>query len=236
MPSDKPVPEYPKWDYQEYPKSLPRDDFWGQVRRTVMGQGITEDQVALLLDNVSNQLALDPADVLLDLGCGNGALSARLFGSCTGFMGVDASAYLIDVAKEFFERPSTHVFVNDDALTFLTKVEHPECFTKCLCYAFLQYLTPDSVAAVLQVLHDRFSNLRRLVVCNIPNREKPAVFFTDGYRDEELDEPQSQIGRWWSKEEFASLGSRTGWTVTVSVMPPHLFNAMYRFDAILTKD
>ena len=23
--------DYPKWDYKEYPKSLDRDDFWGQV-------------------------------------------------------------------------------------------------------------------------------------------------------------------------------------------------------------
>jgi hypothetical protein len=27
--------EFPKWDYKEYLKTLPPDDLWGQVRRTV---------------------------------------------------------------------------------------------------------------------------------------------------------------------------------------------------------
>jgi cyclopropane fatty-acyl-phospholipid synthase-like methyltransferase len=200
-----------------------------------MGQRITEDQVTLLVDHILAHLALDPADVLIDLGCGNGALSARLFGSCAGFTGVDASAYLIDVAKEFFERPPTHTFVHADVLTFVATDDRPERFTRCLCYAVLQYLTPAAVAAVLQTLYDRFPNLRHVMIGNLPDREKAAVFFTDGYRDEDLLEPQSQIGRWWYREEFVLLASRIGWAVTAFEMPPNLFNASYRFDAVLTK-
>lgn len=235
MPPDEPVSEFSKWDYQEYPKTLPRDDFWGQVRRTVMGQRISEDEVTLLVDHVGRQLALEPADVLLDLGCGNGALSARFFGSCAAFTGVDVSAYLVDVAKEFFERPPAYVFVSDDALDFVTQVARPARFTKCLCYAFLQYLTPDTVGAVLQTLYGRFPNLSRLVVGNLPNRDRASLFFKEGFLDEELDKPQSQIGRWWTKAEFASLASRIGWTVSTTEIAPQLFNAAYRFDAVLTK-
>ena len=36
---------FPKWDYKEYPKTLPPDDFWGQVRRTVMGKPISESEI-----------------------------------------------------------------------------------------------------------------------------------------------------------------------------------------------
>lgn len=232
---DESIGELPKWDYQEYPKTLPRGDFWGQVRRTVMGKRISEEQVTFLVDHVSERLALESADILLDLGCGNGALSARLFGFCAGFTGVEVSAYLVDVAKEFFERSPTHVFVNDDVTHFVTRVEKPDEFTKCLSYALFQYLAPDTVDRVLQALYDRFPRLNRLVVGSLPNREKASVFFKEGYKKENLDEPLSQIGRWWSKAEFASLASRIGWSVSTPEMPPQVFNAAYRFDVVLTK-
>ena len=52
MPGDEPIDDYPKWDYQEYPKTLPRDDFWGQGRRTIMGRRINEKEVSLLVDHI----------------------------------------------------------------------------------------------------------------------------------------------------------------------------------------
>jgi len=70
------------WDYEEYPKTLPRDDFWGQVRRTIYGRRVTEEELAVIIAAVMNGLELAPDDNLLDLMCGNGALTARLFGSC----------------------------------------------------------------------------------------------------------------------------------------------------------
>jgi len=38
---------YPKFDYKEYPKTLDPDDVWGQVRRTVNGKPVSEDQASV---------------------------------------------------------------------------------------------------------------------------------------------------------------------------------------------
>ncbi|HLX88073.1 MAG TPA: methyltransferase domain-containing protein [Acidimicrobiales bacterium] len=234
MSPEAPQAGYPKWDYQEYPKSLARDDFWGQVRRTVMGERISEAQVGALVEHVGRLLRLRPGDILLDLGCGNGALTARLFDFCSGYAGVDASAYLIGIAHEFFERPPTHLFFEDDVTSFVHGVGEPERFTKGLCYALLQYLSVSTVEQLLETLFARFSNLERLVIGNLPNRDRAGSFFKDG-GSQDLDEPQSQIGRWWSKAEFEALASGIGWKVELSQMEPHLFNATYRFDATLTR-
>ncbi len=232
---DKPVADLPKWDYQEYPKTLPRDDFWGQGRRTIMGRRISEEEVGLLVDHIREQLRLEPSDVLLDIGCGNGALSARLFDDCAGYAGVDLSTYLIEVAQEFFERPPHYLFFNSDAAEFTELVDGPGRFTKGLCFAVLQYLPPEKVKAVLQILWDRFPNLHRVVLGNLPNREKAELFFKDGYNESDLQQHESQIGKWWSTEEIVRLASSFGWEVGFSQMSEDVFNAKYRFDAVLTR-
>jgi len=232
-----PVPsgQFPKWDYQEYPKTLARDDFWGQVRRTIMGRRITEEEVTTLVDHLRELLELRPGDVLLDLGCGNGALSARLFDGCAGYAGVDLSAYLIEIAKAYFERPPAYLFFHGDALEFTASVERPESFTKIVCFSVFQFFSTAEVDGLLRTVSERFPNAHRVVLGYLPDRDKAGHFFHEGYTDRDLNEPQSQVGRWWSTEEVAALGARFGWEVATIRMPEDFFSANYRFDAILTR-
>ena len=65
-------------DYNRLVRALEPGDLWGQVRRHAAGQPIDEEQIALTVGAIHDALQLQPKDVLLDLGCGNGALSARL--------------------------------------------------------------------------------------------------------------------------------------------------------------
>jgi SAM-dependent methyltransferase len=236
VPEDRPATEFPKWDYQEYPKTLARDDYWGQVRRTILGQRINEEDVATIVDHLRDVLRLRPADVLLDLGCGNGALSARLFDDCAGYVGADLSPYLVEVAQENFERPPEYMFFNADAGEFARTVDAPERFTRGLSFAAVQYFPLETVEAVLQELWRRFPNLSRLVLGNLPDRHKATLLFEDGYDPVVLDQHRSQIGRWWSRGEIRSLGAGLGWQVDFAQLPESVFNAKYRFDAVLTRD
>ena len=231
-----PVPseQFLKW-YEQYPKTLARDDFWGQVRRTVMGRRITEEEVSSLVDHLRELLELRPRDVLLDLGCGNGALSARLFDGCAGYAGVDLSTYLIEIAKAYFERPPSHVFFHGDAAEFAASVERPESFTKVLCYGTFQYLPAAAVSGLLRTVFERFPRADRFVLGNLPDADKARHFFNEGYTDRDLEDHQSQIGRWWSTEELRALGGTFGWEVGTVRMPQDFFSANYRFDAILTR-
>ena len=103
-----------------------------------------------------------------------------------------------------------HGFFSSDAIEFAGSVDRPSIFTKCLCFAVLQYLAPERVTEVLRILWDRFTNVHRVVLGNLPNREKANLFFSDGYDESDLQRHQSQ-------------------------MPDDIFNAKYRFDAILTR-
>ena len=226
--------EFPKWDYQEYPKTCARDDFWGQTRRTILGRRISDEEVEELVDHINMGLLLTSSDMLLELGCGNGALSARLFNSCAGFVGADLSAYLIEIAQEYFERAPDYRFVTADAVEFAASVSQPSRFTKILCYALVQYFPFEKVQTLLLILRERFPNLERLMIGNLPDREMANLFYRGGTDGVVLDEPKSQIGRWWTQDEFESLATRLGWAVGFVRMGAEWFNAEYRFDVILT--
>ena len=160
--------EFPKWDYNEYPKTLPPDDLWGQVRRTVYGKAISEDQIQLIVDAIVAGLEIPPARALLDIGCGNAALSERLFPHCDQCLGVDASEYLISVANARFASPR-HRFICQDALEYVEKETEPLAFDKVLCFAVLPYLSDENAERLLTTLARRFQHVRSVFVGNLPD-------------------------------------------------------------------
>ena len=98
-----------EFDYLERPKQFDRDDFWRQVRRTINGVPVSEDQLEIIITQIVSSLDLQKTDDLLDIGCGNGALTVKLEPFVENILGVDYSDYLIGIAKEYFES-STLIF------------------------------------------------------------------------------------------------------------------------------
>ena len=237
-PATGPAPaELPKSDYKEYPKTLDPGDFWGQVRRTIHGRRITEGEVDVMVAAIRTGLDLRAEDVVLDLACGNGALSARLFDSCAGLVGVDASEYLIEVAKANFELVPRYTFLLDDAAHYAESEPEPERFSKVLCYGSFSYFSYDDARRVLVALGTRFVNARTVFIGNLPDRERAFSFFppdVDFARD--LDDHVSQAGIWRSSAQWDQLAVATGWSSRISSMPEDFFNAHYRFDVILERD
>jgi cyclopropane fatty-acyl-phospholipid synthase-like methyltransferase len=228
--------EYPKSDYKEYPKTLPRDDLWGQVRRTIYGRRISEEEVAAIVASIERGLQLSANDSLLDLACGNGALTARLFSSCRSVLGVDFSSYLVEVAKERFDDPPDYVFREAEMLDYVRSEPEPLRFTRAMCYAGIQYLTPESVELMLAELSRRFRNVQRFLLGNVPDKDRAQLFFSDAADSQpDLADPTSQIGVWWTQAEIEDMARRCGWQVTFSRLPEDVFNARYRYDAILSR-
>ena len=225
--------QYPKWDYKEYPKSLAPDDIWGQVRRTVYGRPIPEAQIRMIVDAIIAELAPCSSDYLLDIGCGNGALTSRLYDSCNRWLGVDPSEYLISVARQRFAVP-TAAFVCDDAVTYAKNEPEPARFNKALCYGVFAYLPDTEASALLALLRERFVNLRLLFIGSLPDPACAARFFDEaGLASTDLDNPQTQIGVWRSRERMRELAANAGWRVRFGAMPADFYQAHYRYNAIL---
>jgi cyclopropane fatty-acyl-phospholipid synthase-like methyltransferase len=215
------------------------NDLWGQTgsyRRDVPGEDSAETLVATLI----GQLELQPDDVLLDLGCGNGALTNMMFDRCAGGLGIDGTEAFIKTAKSRFET-NTRRFIHQDMLSGLVEAVAPERLTKALCNGAFQYLWPEDATAVLAQLSERFENIDRIVLGSLPDRDKlpslldyidPAMFphgIPEGFEDD----AESMFGVWRTKDETIRLGIETNWSVEIA--PVRGLQGRYRFNAVLTR-
>jgi cyclopropane fatty-acyl-phospholipid synthase-like methyltransferase len=224
--------QFPKWDYKEYPKTLPADDLWGQVRRTVYGKPVSEYQIQIMVDAIVAGLKLRQPNVVLDIGCGNGALTERLFPHCDECLGVDFSEYLVSVANTRFASPG-HVFVCQDALEYVVREANPLRFDKVLCFAVFPYLSDANACQLLASLNRRFLNVGTVFVGNIPDPDCATGFFKNCDRARpELDNPASQIGVWRTKVQMMAMAEQAGWRVRFQHMPREFYQAHYRYNAI----
>ena len=222
--------------HKEYPKTRARDDFWGQVKRTVHGKQVSQEQIDMIVKAIKDSLSFFSEDILLDIGCGNGALSSYFFEDVSQFHGVDFSEYLIGVAKEYFEKAPDCTFQELDAVSYVDSEANPERFTKCLCYGVFNYFSFEDAERVLSGLSKRFLNIQTVYIGNLPDRDRAHVFYPeDKDFSELLDDRNSAIGIWRSKDDFTQLAHKTGWDEDFYVMPKDFYAAHYRYDAILKR-
>ena len=224
-----------RWKFfQDHPRTRDPKDYWGQVQRTVSGKAVGEDQIRLIVDSVLSGLRLQTDDRLLDLCCGNGALTDRILDHCGGGLGVDYSEPLIDVARRDFAVPGQREYRLGDAVSFLASAEDPGRFTKALCYGSFMYLAQEQAVMVLQALRSRFSNIRRLMIGNLPDKHRVHDFFDpEHYRPGIEDDADAALGLWRTEEEMMALARDCGWVCEISRQPPQFYGARYRFDAVL---
>ncbi len=225
-------------DFKDYPKNLDPKDYWGQVKRTVYGKPVSDDHIALIVAAIEQNLlfAADGSDCLLDIGCGNGALSQFFFDRIKAFHGVDYSEYLISVAKRDFEKQPDFLFEEADAAKYVAAEADPLRFTKVLIYGCFTYFTDDAAEFILKILHDKFANVSRIFIGNLPDLDKAPLFYVKGMPDAaELRDPESKIGIWRTEAEFAALAARTGWTASFQIMPDSFYAHHYRYDVTLVR-
>lgn len=227
---------FKKFSYEEHAKASDPLDFWGQVKRTVDGKPVGETQIALIESAVAQGLELCADDVVFDIGCGNGALSDRIFANCRGGLGVDASEYLISVARKHFGARAGVEYQVANAADLVHALPDPERFTKLLCYGAFMYLSDPEAQAVLSGVRRRFSNVERCFLGNLPNRDRALDFY---YPSEYVagieDCHETAIGMWRSEQQIQELAARTGWTAAIRRMPPDFSAASYRYDVVLTR-
>jgi cyclopropane fatty-acyl-phospholipid synthase-like methyltransferase len=190
----------------------------------------------MIVQAIRIKLQLRADDIMLDLGCGNGALGNYLIDDCAMIHGVDSSEYLIGVANSRFAVPDRATFLVDDAAHYVENEPDSTRFTKVLCYGSFSYFSEQDAVRVLTGLAQRFVNVERVLVGNLPDAARADRFYPTGkdYR-KELQDYSAPLGIWRSESELRDLGSMTGWKIDITIMPSGFYAAHYRFDAILTR-
>jgi SAM-dependent methyltransferase len=104
---------------------------------------------AATLEWVIAAAAVDPTDVVIDLGTGTGNLAMRV-GPCSRLLCIDVSTRMLDVARE--KLPTDTEYVEDDLLEFAARA--PECDAVISTYA-IHHLVAAEKAALLTALFGR---------------------------------------------------------------------------------
>ncbi len=222
--------------YDEHAKTCAPDDFWGQVKRTVNGKPVDDAQIDMIVDCVRRGLALTSKDVILDLCCGNGALTDRLFDACSGGLGVDSSPHLIEIAQSNFSRPPARRYVVGEVSEFAASATDCSIFTKAVCYGSFKYLNNDTALRLLQHLQARFARIDLIFIGNNADKALAKDFFYEGaYRPGVENAHDSFLGMWRSEDEFSALAAQCGWKAHFHRMPPAFYAARFCYDVVLTR-
>lgn len=222
--------------YKKHPLTCDPDDLWGQVRRTVNGRPVSEAQIQAIVDAVRAGLELQPNDVLLDLCCGNGALSDRVFSLCAGGVGVDFSPPLIETAHARFEVPGVREYVLDTVDHWVVHAAQPERFTVALCYGSFSYLDAVAAEVVLRSLWARFSGIHRLFIGNLPDLEsREQLVGGRPWAPGDEHRHDTQFGIMRSRAGFGALAASCGWDAEFRSMGAGFFAAGLRYDAVLRR-
>jgi SAM-dependent methyltransferase len=225
--------------YETRVRSCGPTDYWRQVGRVNKDGPVGAGQIVMIADAIARGLDLQPDDVLLDLCCGNGAVTDLIFARCRGGVGVDFTPSLIKVAKTDFERPPDRLYELADVRDFVDTTGSPERFNKAMCYGSFPTLLPPKATGVLNALRRRFVNVQRVFIGNLPDLNRARFFFEREFGAElpslqELKRHDTGIGIWRTEDEIAKLAEECGWRTEFSYMADSFYASYYRYDAILT--
>lgn len=211
-------------------------ELWKQIGRTVNGEPVGQDQIDMIVAKIRQSLDLQPHDTLLDIGCGNGALTQYFFNDVRHATGIDSNPDYIETAINVIARGNAKVnsfFLWSGAADYL-KNPFTDDDTKALCYGAFMFLPNIEAWYVLDTLFNQSHRVERVFIGNLPDRDKAHLFVDAGF-GERYDDHTHATGIWRTQEEFRALAEGCGWKCEFSTMPPEFYGGHYRYDALLTR-
>lgn len=222
--------------HKEFPKKFSRDDFWSQIKRSVNGKPVPESDICMIVDQIKLHMQFSKEDHLLDVGCGNGALASRFFDCVARYTGVDFSAYLLEIANEYFKPDNRVQYIEDDARSFSTTYTETSGINKLLVYGCASYFSREEFVLFLKNISERFSGINTIFIGNIPDIEKAPEFYSRrDITDYDVDDNQSPIGVWWDQNFLIKKGEELGFVASCVKMPETFYGHHYRFDLVLKR-
>ena len=229
---------YSRFDHDAFARSKDEQDFWGQIRRTVNGQSVSEDQILIIKNAIEAAMPRFNRKGLLDIGCGNGALTYTLKDKFKYIYEIDPSEYLISIGKKYFAETSNINFFCGRALDCLLELEDisKESINMILFYGSMSYISTNELSRILEFASLDLPNVEVIYFGNVPDIEKSSIFFSDFLPpDLDLQDHHSAIGKWWGKEELSYFCGQYDFKVDIIRMNKDFYGHQIRFDAKLTR-
>jgi SAM-dependent methyltransferase len=224
-------------DWERYwatqPKTVGETEFHLQVGNTICGRPYADAEFGPIASGLCDLLDLKATDVLLDLCCGNGYLTARLAPHCRQIVGVDFSSVLLDVAKKYHQPPNVIYQVGDVLALDLAATPAAEAVTKVLMNAALQHFRPRHFRTLLEGIRHCCPAAAIIVIACVPDSARKWAFYDTVPRRirylVQLVNGSSPMGSWWRRGFIEATCRELGLTCTLSTSVDRPV-ARYRFD------
>ena len=224
------------FDYWNEAPLLRDSDPLKQVGKTVNGVPISPAQFAAIVQDIREKLDLAAGDVLLDLCCGNGAITFELAPACSSIVAVDFSAPLISVARDRFASPRIE-YVLADVCELPAGVTQRR-FSKICMYEGLQHLSLEQAQSLLQGLDALAGPRPTMLLGSVPDAARIWDFYDTPQRradyERRLQAGTEAIGHWWDRGELTELLRAHGYAASFLSQPPTSHGAHYRIDVLCT--
>ena len=219
--------DYSRYDYEERAKNCDEQDFWGQVRRTINGKAVPESQISLICESIQRGMNFSNQDCLLDVGCGNGALTYRFKDDVKNIIGVDRSHYLIKIANKHFLSDNI-AYECGDILDLLESLNTNQV-NKVLIYGVFSFFT-DKIAKDLIRRLINAGSINTIYIGNNRDIDLAEKFYNRNVTERDLKDHTTSMGVWRNTEFFERLADELNLGITVSRMPSEFYASGYYFD------
>ncbi len=219
------------WD--NHAEQMRDADLQTQVMRTINKKPVVETSFQCLLADVKTRLQLCTNDVLLDLCCGNGAITVPLAADCKHVWGVD-------FCDELLQQMNKPANVSTVCKNVIDMHFDSGTFDKILMYAGLQYFDHAETVTLFQKLYCWLKPGGRVYLGDLPDLDRIWRFFDTNARKADyfkaVEDRCAIVGTWFTFDWLAKLAEHTGFnTVTLSQQKASQPYKHYRFDLAMEK-
>ena len=216
-----------KYDYEERAENLEKDDYWGQVRRTINGKPVGKDQIDLIYNQIKNGLQMEKGDDLIDIGCGNGVLTNMFKDDVNSIFGVDRSKFLISVAEKVFQSQNIK-YALGEVPSVLKEINYSVGYNKVLMYGVFSFFNDTTSRDFFKWATD--NNIKRIFIGNVRDKSLAEKFYKRPVKEGELNDFKSSMGIWRDKEYFVKVSSEFDWNVGFSKMPKEFYAPPFSYN------
>ena len=214
------------------------DNPYRQVARIGGNAEQNEALLEKIVEHIVDVLELKKEDVLLDVCCGNGLLTAQLAKHCKKIIGIDFSETLINEAKKNYPEIE---FICEDAMNIQhTSTSAHQHINKINLYFSFQYFeTLNDGKKVIENLLKLLSPEGKLFLGDIPDKSSFFKYYNSPRKIisfiKQLLQNKNLMGKFWSEKELQLICKQLAVKGKKLNQPKHLPYSHYRMDYLIKK-